>query len=193
MRKFGNEKIWKIHWCSWKKLCNSKTDGGLGFRDLEIFNRALLAKQCWRILKSPDSLATRTLKGCYFPNCNFLEATKKYSGFYLWNSLMWGKGILEKGIRWRVGNGSSIRVYKDNWLPRPYTFKIISTPAINVDTTVNNLFSSSGGWNLQLLKQNFLDCDVEAVLKIAIGSGSRDDSVIWNFEGNGVYSVKSGY
>ncbi|KAK3177527.1 hypothetical protein Dsin_032637 [Dipteronia sinensis] len=53
-----------------------------------------------------------------------------------------------------------------------------------MDTTVNNLLSPSGSWNLQLLKQNFLDCD---------RSGTRADTVIWNFEGNEVYSVKSGY
>lgn len=30
----------KIHWMSWKKLCRSKEDGGLGFRNLYAFNIA---------------------------------------------------------------------------------------------------------------------------------------------------------
>ncbi|KAK3211792.1 hypothetical protein Dsin_016498 [Dipteronia sinensis] len=102
----GNEKNRKTHWCTWKKLCRSKLEGGLGFRDLETFNRALLAKQCWRILKSPESLAAKTLKGCYFPNCNFMEATKKSSGSFLWNSLLWGKGLLEKGYKMESGEWS---------------------------------------------------------------------------------------
>ncbi|KAK3226387.1 hypothetical protein Dsin_006249 [Dipteronia sinensis] len=108
----GNERSRKMHWCTWKRLCKRKMDGGLGFRDLEVFNRALIAKQCWRIFKNPDSLASGTLKGCYFPDCGFLEATKKASGSFLWNILLWGKGILDKGLRWRVENGTSIRVYK---------------------------------------------------------------------------------
>ncbi|KAK3210999.1 hypothetical protein Dsin_015705 [Dipteronia sinensis] len=67
----------KIHWCSWTRLCTNKAEGGegrrdggrgeggegLGFRNLENFNKALLAKQGLRILKQPDSLATMTLKG----------------------------------------------------------------------------------------------------------------------------------
>ncbi|GAA0179179.1 hypothetical protein LIER_42205 [Lithospermum erythrorhizon] len=33
-----------IHWAKWKQLCNTKENGGLGFRDLRMFNLALLSK-----------------------------------------------------------------------------------------------------------------------------------------------------
>ena len=46
----------KIHWLKWDKLCASKENGGIGFRNLHMFNTALLSKQCWRLLTNQQSL-----------------------------------------------------------------------------------------------------------------------------------------
>ncbi|XP_027166934.1 uncharacterized protein LOC113766966 [Coffea eugenioides] len=55
----------KMHWISWKQLSEVKGKGGLGFKDLEAFNEALLAKQLWRIISFPNLLMSKVLRAKY--------------------------------------------------------------------------------------------------------------------------------
>jgi hypothetical protein len=57
----------QIHWMSWSQMGFSKNNGGMGFRDFVCFNKALLAKQIWRLWKTPDSLLARIMKAKYYP------------------------------------------------------------------------------------------------------------------------------
>lgn len=82
----------KLHWCSWDKLCLPKSLGGLNFRDLEGFNKALIAKQVWRMVSSPNSLVSRFIKSIYFSNGNILEAEEgRNPSFHCsWEKLVMG-------------------------------------------------------------------------------------------------------
>ena len=64
----------KPSWVAWDEMTTPKHLGGLGFRDLEIFNLALLSKQAWKLLQNPTSLSARILKGVYFPEDSLFAA-----------------------------------------------------------------------------------------------------------------------
>lgn len=65
-----------LHWRRWELLKVRKDAGGLGFKDMANFNRALLGKLAWRLAQNQNSLWCRLLKGIYFPNRSFLQAEK---------------------------------------------------------------------------------------------------------------------
>ena len=96
----------KIAWVSWKKMCKSKLYGGMGFRNLQAFNFALLAKQGWRILINPTSLVARVYKAKYFPFEDVLHSRIGSNPSYAWRSIHNSLRVLKDGTRWRLGNGN---------------------------------------------------------------------------------------
>ena len=59
-----------------KKIIVSKSKGGLGFRDLEAFNDAML--------ENPNSLCARLLKGRYYPIGDILTTGYPKEGSPTW-------------------------------------------------------------------------------------------------------------
>lgn len=57
----GDENRRKMHRRKWEDIAIPKCDGGMGFRDFELFNQTILAKQGWHLLTNPDSLHARFL------------------------------------------------------------------------------------------------------------------------------------
>uniref|UniRef100_A0A2N9I5I3 Reverse transcriptase domain-containing protein n=1 Tax=Fagus sylvatica TaxID=28930 RepID=A0A2N9I5I3_FAGSY len=104
----------KLHWIRWDKLCTAKPDGGLGFRNLHMFNMALLANQSWRLLQNPQSLFYRVFKARYFPNCSIMEATLGNNPSFLWRSILSGREVILKGLSWQ--NSDNGRTPLPIWL-----------------------------------------------------------------------------
>ena len=116
----------KMAMVSWGKMCKPKAQGGLGFRNLQAFNLAMLSKQAWRILMNPRSLIARIYKAKYFPFNDILGAKLGSNPSYVWRSIFNSLEIIRKGTRWRVGNGKMIHIWEDRWLPTPTTHKVCS-------------------------------------------------------------------
>ncbi|CAL8996834.1 unnamed protein product [Prunus brigantina] len=183
-----------IHWLGWRKLCKPKCLRGLGFIHFEAFNKSMVAKQAWRILQNPTSLVAKILKARYFPEDDFMQASLGSSPSMIWKSIMWGREVIEDGLLWRVGNGASIRVLRDRWIPKPFTFKPLMTRGLEQTSMVSDLLTASGSWNLPLLEQHFSLEDRDIISGIALGSVSQlGDSKYWFFSKNKKYFVKTGY
>jgi hypothetical protein len=86
----------KTCWVSWETMCSPKFSGGLGFRDIELFNLAMLAKQAWRILQNPNTLSARILKAVYFPSTDFLDAGVGHAPSQVWRALVEGRDAMRK-------------------------------------------------------------------------------------------------
>ncbi|KAI4973134.1 hypothetical protein ZWY2020_028842 [Hordeum vulgare] len=138
----------KTHWKSWDKVCESKSRGGLGFRDFRLFNQALLSRQAWRLLTGPESLCAQVIKAKYYPNGAVVDMVFTGNASPTWQAITYGLDLLKRGIIWRVGTGEQIRIWRDPWIPRPHSFRPISMRGNCRLRRVSELLDDHGRWHL---------------------------------------------
>lgn len=109
-----------------------------------MFNQALLARQAWRLLTRPDSLCARLLKSKYYPNGKLEDMVFSGNASSTWTAISHGLDLLKKGLIWRVGNGRSIRIWRDAWIPRPFSYRPISAQGTCRYRFVSELLSGNG-------------------------------------------------
>jgi ribonuclease HI len=185
----------KIHWMSWKKMGKTKTNGGMGFRDIHSFNKALLAKQGWRLMQESSSLAGRILKAKYYKSCSFLEAKKESRSLFAWQSILAARSLLVEGLCWRVGDGRTIKIWGDKWIPRQSTFAIQSpcrllAPEAKVEELINR---ETGEWNVPLIHDIFHGEEADLICNIPLSKLGPPDRLIWRPTTTGCFTVCSAY
>jgi ribonuclease HI len=189
----GHEHKQKIHWKKWSDIAIPKDAGGMGFRDFQLFNQAMLAKQGWRLMTKPDSLCAKVLRGKYYHGSDFLSATKKKNSLHVWRAILHGREALKKGLIKRVGDGSTIRIFDDPWIPTNSNGRPLCKPreakAVRVDELID---TEQMCWSEEKLEVNLIETNRRAVCQIPLGRFAEDEWG-WTQEDNGVFSVRSAY
>ena len=81
---------------------------------------------------------------------------------------MAAQSIIQRGMRWQVGDGNKIWVWHDKWVPRPSTYKVITAEKLeSSNALVCELINrATKEWNKDKLDRWFLPEDREAILSI---------------------------
>lgn len=166
----------------------------MGFKDLEKFNEAMLAKKMWRLLTNRTSLFYRVFRAKYFPSGSVLDA-KPSSRSYAWQSIVKAKKLVQLGLLWRLGDGKQIKIYGDRWLPGKEPAKVVSPlNSISVEWSVSSLLNPyRAGWNAQLVDAMFLPFEAQRIKVVPICVTNQEDCMSWTKCRTGLYSVKSRY
>jgi hypothetical protein len=184
----------KMHMKSWDWLSAPKALGGMGFRDMVLFNQAMLGRQAWRLLTEPDSLCARVLKGRYFPDTDFWNATKPRSSSYTWRSILFGKELVQAGVRWGIGNGKNTKILHDNWIPDVSPDRVTTLNPLPTNATVDLLLDEEAcTWNEEVVRDFFDDTTAAKILAVPVSRHGGDDFLSWPHARLGIYTVRSAY
>ncbi|XP_026398879.1 uncharacterized protein LOC113294719 [Papaver somniferum] len=95
----------------WNKLSIPKALGGLGFRNLEQFNNAMLAKLAWKACNDENSLCMQILRAKYGKNGSLLHLDKlKDESSWLWKGIYVGIEVVQQYSMWIVQCGTKINI-----------------------------------------------------------------------------------
>jgi len=153
----------------------------------------MLARQAWRMLLYPNTLCAQVLQAKYFPDKTILQATARGGISYTWRSILKGLNLLKEGIIWRIGDGKTVNIWTDPWIPRNNMRRVITPRRGSLLQKVADLINPvSGLWDEVLVRDIFWEEDANIILAMPLYEG-MDDWPAWHPDPKGFFSVKSAY
>lgn len=184
----------KICWVSWDTLTLPKALGGLGFRDIQTFNQALLGKIAWRIIQKPDCLLARVLLGKYCHKTSFLKVGVPSGGSHGWKGILLGSDLLLQHLGKAIGDGESTSLWRDSWID-PHANIIPQGPILlqDQDLLVSDILArETKEWNIARI-DNLMPELTSHILTLRPSLSGAADTFIWTLQDSGAYTAKSGY
>ena len=167
----------------------------MGFKEIENFNDALLAKQVWRLINNTDSLCHQVFNARFFPDCSIFYAKDSSTGSYAWKSIIGARDVIRKGMVWRIGTGEAVRIKEDRWLPGRANCSVISPlPSMAPEVKVSSLIDPDKvAWRTEVVQQLFMPHEADIILGIPLSIHRPDDCIIWAHTPSGMFTTCSAY
>ena len=142
-----------------------------------------------------NSLVYQCLKARYFPRTHLFDAKESPNCSLVWKSIVVAFPILKYGCYWRVGNGHSVQILRDKWIPNYPTNAHLHLVKDEVrEVTVAELINQDlHAWRSEFIMDMFEKKDVEAKCRIQLSRRHMEDIMIWMHQKKRMFTVKSAY
>lgn len=127
---------------------------------------------------------------------NTNDFKRKIGESHTWRSIREGSEVLEKGTRWRLGNGRRILFWKHSWLEdRPLEeIATIELPENEREKRVIDYWIKDIGWDVATLTKFLPGASLEKLAGMIICEAEEnEDRATWSLEASGKFTTKSAY
>lgn len=178
---------------SWEVVTKSKREGGLGIKNLGIWNKACCLKLVWLLFFQEGSVWVAWFKEEVLDGCLNNIWTTAPSRRFSWqvNKLLKLSHSIYEWIKLRVQNGHSTRFWSDNWSTygslRSYlNLRGDSTMGISSESTLASLYRDNY-WRLPPARSEAL-VNVHALLT-ATTLNNAEDYYEWEIDGGKAVNI----
>ena len=138
---------------SWEICCLPKEEGGLGLRNLSVWNRTLCLRLIWNLYSSSSSLWADWISANRIRQSIFWEVEASTLSSWTWKAILSLRHTAAGLLKSNIGNGKSTSFWHDNWTPFGQLIKFIGPHGprelgIPSEATVASVIRN-GGWNLR--------------------------------------------
>ncbi|KAL7238210.1 hypothetical protein ACSBR2_004331 [Camellia fascicularis] len=159
---------------AWKYICRHKNEGGLGFKDLEIWNKAAIAKHVWYLFSGGDcSMWCQWVKSYLLKGRSFWSVKIPSDPSWVWRKILSLRHLIYPLIKFKIGNGENVFLWHDNWHPLGSLWRRFG-PRILYDT---NLPDSTKEW-------------ISSTPSSLLPSPGSFDTPVWSLTANGTFSIQ---
>lgn len=102
-----------------------------------------------------DQSYGRLLHAKYYPIGQLKDTIFSLNPSLTWQGILFGLELLKKGLIWRTRKGRGVKIWRDRWVPRKSSHKIIFPKGRCGLRWCLDLFDIQGSWNIPLIRQHF--------------------------------------
>uniref|UniRef100_A0A803P8A0 Reverse transcriptase domain-containing protein n=1 Tax=Cannabis sativa TaxID=3483 RepID=A0A803P8A0_CANSA len=198
------------HLVAWDEVCKPRAEGGLAIGRLEMRNKGLLMKWLWRFPLESNSLWHKVIKSRYGKADNFWDTKQgvRMSPRGPWMDIADLYHEYGKMVKFKVGNGASIRFWEDEWIGGPSLrdqFPTLAVLSRAKNASIQEMIGDAGevgdcvaSWDFKF-RRNIMDREIPSLTQLIQKLehvrvlSILDDSRIWLPDSCGIFSSKSAF
>ncbi|KAJ9557121.1 hypothetical protein OSB04_011735 [Centaurea solstitialis] len=183
---------------AWNVVCQPRECGGLGFKDLTTWNRALIAKNLWDIISVRPTLWVSWVRNLLNP-ANFWIVRKSNTWSWVLRKMMDLRNIIRSHLIVAIGDGRNTHAWEDTWLDcgplvNLITYRHIHRQGFDTTTTVRDFIDTVGGnWPNEWVERHppIANLPLPTICRWCLGLGfvaitdwlpTQDRLVLWKHE-----------
>ncbi|KAJ9561655.1 hypothetical protein OSB04_006815 [Centaurea solstitialis] len=180
---------------AWDLVCRPQRSGGLGFKRLATWNRALISKHIWDIVTKRDSLWVNWLYRYCLGSGGIWRARQTTKWSWVLRKIMSIREEIRQFVHVRIGDGLTTHAWEDSWILGTHlssfvSYRLIHDAGFHAETSVFEFVSGVQGQWPTVWEERF---PALTSVEVPTLDPSNRDVVFWDTDTSGMFSVQNAY